>query len=71
MEYVVGIATNVNASFITVGGSFDDALLDTANYLLSMDDPPQVVSTSYGDNESVLSPKLATYVYIALNEICC
>lgn len=59
IEYVVGLATNVNASFITVGGSFDDALLDAANYLLSMENPPQVVSTSYGDNESALSPKLA------------
>ncbi|EPS96632.1 hypothetical protein FOMPIDRAFT_1025327 [Fomitopsis schrenkii] len=62
VEYVIGIATNVNASFITVGGSFDDALLDTANYLLSMDNPPQVVSTSYGDNESALSPKLANSI---------
>ncbi|TFY57291.1 hypothetical protein EVJ58_g7105 [Rhodofomes roseus] len=62
IEYAVGLATNVSAYFVTVGGSFDDALLDAANYLLSMDSPPQVVSTSYGDNENVLSEKLANSI---------
>ncbi|KAI0733779.1 family S53 protease [Fomitopsis betulina] len=69
IEYVVGLATNVNASFITVGGSFDDALLDAANYLLSMENPPQVVSTSYGDNESALSPKLADAICTAYAQL--
>ncbi|KAH9913511.1 family S53 protease [Fomitopsis serialis] len=62
VEYAVGLATNVPAFFMTVGGSFDDALLDAANYLLSMDNPPQVVSTSYGDNENVLSENLANSI---------
>ncbi|KZT65386.1 subtilisin-like protein [Daedalea quercina L-15889] len=62
VEYTVGLATNVPALFVTVGGSFDDALLDAANYLLSMDNPPQVVSTSYGDNEDALSEKLANSI---------
>lgn len=56
----MGIATNVPTVFLTTGGAdFDSALLDTANYLLSLDSPPTVVSTSYGDNEGAVSEKLA------------
>ncbi|PCH37959.1 family S53 protease [Wolfiporia cocos MD-104 SS10] len=59
-EYTVGLATNVPAVFITVGGEdFQQALLDTATALLAEDSPPQVVSTSYGEDEDLLAPAFA------------
>jgi tripeptidyl-peptidase-1 len=55
-EYTVGIATDVPTYFLSVGGSgFNKALLDTATYLVSMANPPSVVSTSYGLNEKHFS----------------
>lgn len=59
VQWTVGLATDVPVTFISVGGDFLDALLDTANFLLGEDSPPQVVSTSYGDDESAVSQKLA------------
>lgn len=58
-QYTVGLATDVPVTFISVGGDFLDALLDTANYVIGEDSPPQVLSTSYGDNENDVSQKLA------------
>ncbi|CCL99221.1 uncharacterized protein FIBRA_01236 [Fibroporia radiculosa] len=58
-QYVVGLATNVSTQFISVGGDFFDALLDTANFLAGVDAPPYVLSTSYGDNEDAISQRLA------------
>ncbi|PCH35755.1 subtilisin-like protein [Wolfiporia cocos MD-104 SS10] len=59
-QYVVGLATDVPVTFISTGGDFLDALLDSANYLLGQASPPLVVSTSYGDNENAVSEKLAS-----------
>lgn len=59
VQYAIGLATGVPVTFLSVGGEFDDALLDTANYLLSLESPPPVVATSYGDNENAISQKLA------------
>ncbi|KAF9813130.1 hypothetical protein IEO21_05741 [Rhodonia placenta] len=62
LQYTVGIATNVNTTFITVGynGDFLTNLLDTANTLIALDSPPQVVSTSYGEDEQYVSASFAT-----------
>ena len=49
--------------FISVGDDWNDGdlegFLDIINYLLDMDSPPQVLTTSYGDNESNISRNLA------------
>ncbi|KAF9816777.1 hypothetical protein IEO21_03857 [Rhodonia placenta] len=64
IQYTLGLATGVPTTFISVGGNwstdgFLGSLLDTANYLLSQDSPPQVVSTSYGLDEKLVSQKFA------------
>ena len=56
VQYMVGVATNVPASLITVNTSDQGAItidkfIDMANFLLKMDNPPLVFSTSYGFNE--------------------
>lgn len=54
-QYTVGIATGVPITFISVGDQTQDGdldgFLDTINYLLNQDAPPQVLTTSYGDYE--------------------
>ncbi|TFY62562.1 hypothetical protein EVJ58_g3775 [Rhodofomes roseus] len=65
IQYTVGIATNVPVTFITVGGDVNsgdelaNVLIDTANYLLNQTAPPQVITTSYGLDESTISQNLA------------
>ena len=58
--YTVGIATGVPVTFLSVGGEkdFDDALLDTTTFLHQMADPPSVMTTSYGGDESAFDPGL-------------
>lgn len=53
---MVGVATNVPASLVTIDTSDNGAItmdkfIDMANFLLKMDNPPLVFSTSYGFNE--------------------
>ncbi|KAJ3771982.1 family S53 protease [Lentinula raphanica] len=58
IQYTVGIATNVPTEYIAVGNidtNFFDSLIDLADYLITADDPPQVVTTSYGIEESYLA----------------
>ena len=55
----MGLATNVSTTFISTGGDFAQALLDTADYLLGEVSPPQVVSTSYGTDESSIGEMFA------------
>ncbi|KAJ4485898.1 family S53 protease-like protein [Lentinula aciculospora] len=50
IQYTVGIATNVPTEFIAVG------LTDLAEYLITANEPPQVVTTSYGIAEGFLTP---------------
>ncbi|KZT03971.1 family S53 protease [Laetiporus sulphureus 93-53] len=59
VQYVMGLATNVSTTFISTGGDFAQALLDTADYLLGETSPPQVVSTSYGTDESSIGEMFA------------
>ena len=56
MQYMVGVATNVPASLVTIDTSDNGAItmdkfIDMANFMLKMDKPPLVFSTSYGFNE--------------------
>ncbi|KZT64349.1 subtilisin-like protein [Daedalea quercina L-15889] len=63
IEYTVGIATGVPVTFISVGESNNDGdldgFLDTINYLLDQDSPPQVITTSYGDWEPDIDEAMA------------
>ncbi|KII88063.1 hypothetical protein PLICRDRAFT_30516 [Plicaturopsis crispa FD-325 SS-3] len=71
-QYTVGIATGVPVVFISVGEDFQDGDLegflvrrlietikDIINALLAEDAPPQVLTTSYGQNENTISRALA------------
>ncbi|KAK6974922.1 family S53 protease-like protein [Favolaschia claudopus] len=63
VEYTAGIASGVPLQFLTVGGSdLPTALLDTTTFLSGVEDPPTVVTTSYGDDESVFGITLATKI---------
>lgn len=60
IQYTVGVAQGVPVAFIQAGsqtttGGFG-AFLDMINYLLNMTAPPQVLTTSYGFDETGLDP---------------
>ncbi|KAI0725251.1 family S53 protease [Fomitopsis betulina] len=66
VQYTIGLATNVTVKFISVSNvsvppedEFASYLLDTATYMLDLDSPPPVMSTSYGCDEERVSQKLA------------
>lgn len=62
IEYTVGVATNVPTTFISCGSNIRDSVggfLDWANFVAGLASPPQVVTTSYGENENVVSPNAA------------
>ncbi|EIW61051.1 family S53 protease [Trametes versicolor FP-101664 SS1] len=63
VQYAIGIATGVPTTFISVGDDFQDGdlegFLDIINFLLNESAPPQVLTTSYGQNENTISAKLA------------
>ncbi|TFK55131.1 family S53 protease-like protein [Heliocybe sulcata] len=54
IQYTVGVASGVPVVFISVGDG-GDGFYDITTYLLGMDSPPQVVTTSYGETESDVS----------------
>lgn len=66
IQYTVGLATKVPVDYVMVGLKWkDDGLngfLDEVNYLLSLDKPPQVLTTSYGYSESSMPFNLTEYV---------
>ncbi|EJF57919.1 family S53 protease [Dichomitus squalens LYAD-421 SS1] len=55
IQYTVGVATNVPTTFISVGDQNQDGdltgFLDIINSLLAEDNPPLVLTTSFGFNE--------------------
>ncbi|KAJ7018607.1 family S53 protease-like protein [Mycena alexandri] len=65
IQTAVGLATDVPVVFISTGtgltGSVDffTALLDEANYLVSLAQPPETVVQTYSDSENDLTPQLA------------
>ncbi|KAF7364615.1 Family S53 protease [Mycena venus] len=63
IQYTIGVATGVPTYFVSVGESFQDGdlegFLDIVNFLSDEDDVPQVMTTSYGENETDMSKALA------------
>ncbi|KAN0142014.1 family S53 protease [Lactarius tabidus] len=63
IQYTVGIASGVQTSFISVGNDFQDGdlegFLDIVHFLQGEGSPPQVITTSYGQDEGTISLKLA------------
>lgn len=63
IQYTVGIASGVPVTFISVGEQFHDGalggFLDIINFLLNEESPPQVLTTSYGDDESGIPASMA------------
>ncbi|KAI0349765.1 family S53 protease-like protein [Trametes cingulata] len=59
IQYTVGLATNVPVTYYFIGVHNQDGdldgFLDEANVLLALDQPPQVLTTSYAFSESTLS----------------
>ncbi|TFK88152.1 subtilisin-like protein [Polyporus arcularius HHB13444] len=67
IQYTVGLATNVPTTFVSVGDQNQDGdlggFLDIINFLLAQDDPPRVLTTSFGFDEAPFAsqaPDLAT-----------
>jgi tripeptidyl-peptidase I len=63
-QYTVGVAGGVPVTFISVGPINNDGIngfLDIINFLLSQQTLPQVLTTSYGFNESGNSASIAKY----------
>ncbi|KAI0066344.1 subtilisin-like protein [Artomyces pyxidatus] len=62
-QFTIGLATKVPTVFISVGNNFQDGalegFLDIINFLLGESAPPQVLTTSYGQNENTISRSLA------------
>lgn len=65
-QYTIGLATGVPTTFISVGEKNQDGdlggFLDIMNFLLNENDPPAVLTTSYGDNEDAIPVGMAEYV---------
>ncbi|KAF8189623.1 family S53 protease [Mycena galopus ATCC 62051] len=62
IQYTVGLATNVPVAFVSGGSDTEDGLdgfLDIINFLSAEDHVPQVLTTSYGLDESEVSLALA------------
>ncbi|KAI0046855.1 family S53 protease [Auriscalpium vulgare] len=63
VQYTIGVASGVPTTFISVGNNFQDGdlegFLDIINFLLGETNPPQVLTTSYGQNENTMSRSLA------------
>lgn len=63
IQYTVGVASGVPTVFISVGNNTQDGVLagflDIINFLLAESSPPQVLTTSYGQNENTISHALA------------
>ncbi|KAI0058592.1 family S53 protease [Artomyces pyxidatus] len=63
VQWTIGIASGVPTVFISVGAQYHDGdlegFLDIANFLLAEENPPQVLTTSYGQDEYTISKELA------------
>ncbi|THH18975.1 hypothetical protein EW146_g2121 [Bondarzewia mesenterica] len=62
VQYTIGVASGVPTVFISVGDSTTDGVfgfLDTVNYMLGLSTVPNVMTTSYGSDESDVSLSLA------------
>ena len=62
IQYTVGLAQGVPVTFVSVGEDNGDGLggfLDIVVALMTMDTPPRVLTTSYGQNEAGISSAVA------------
>ncbi|KZT71778.1 family S53 protease [Daedalea quercina L-15889] len=66
VQYTIGIATDIPVTFISAGDDdnpssdkFAEVILDTTLYMRGLASPPQVITTSYGDDEDNVSEKLS------------
>ncbi|KAJ7180886.1 family S53 protease [Mycena filopes] len=73
IQYTVGVATGVPVAFVSVGEQSQDGdlggFLDIVTFLSAQKVVPQVMTTSYGENEADISPALANKLcnaYMAL-----
>ncbi|RDX41880.1 family S53 protease [Lentinus brumalis] len=55
IQYTVGVATGVPTTLYSVGDASAFGFIDVANFLLSQEETPLVLSTSYGFNENSFS----------------
>ena len=62
-QYTIGIASSVPNTFISVGPDTRDGdlggFLDLMNFVISQPSRPQVLTTSYGQNENTVSLAMA------------
>ena len=62
-QYTIGIANGIPTTFISVGENTRDGnldgFLDIINFLAGQSAPPQVLTTSYGQNENTVSRAMA------------
>ena len=69
IQYTVGVATNVPTTFVSVGNNNQDGdlggFLDIINTLLAEPQPPLVLTTSFGFDETFFqaNPDIAKYVF--------
>ncbi|KAI0631110.1 subtilisin-like protein [Trametes polyzona] len=75
IQYTVGLATNVPTTFVSVGNNNKDGdlggFLDIINALLAEDQPPLVLTTSFGFNELAFAsqPDLAVNLCRAYGQL--
>ncbi|TDL21549.1 family S53 protease-like protein [Rickenella mellea] len=72
IQYTVGVASGVPTSFISVGPNNGDNLggfLDIITFLQKQTTPPQVLTTSYGQNENTVSKALANSLCNAYQQL--
>ncbi|KAJ7636584.1 subtilisin-like protein [Roridomyces roridus] len=65
MEYTMGIATNVSVDFLSVGNpiaSLATSFLDTTTFIAGLDNPPTVMTTSWGGNEDSFDLSMAARI---------
>lgn len=72
IQYTVGVASGVPVTFISVGNDNKDSVfgfLDLINFLVGLDVPPQVLTTSYGADEFGIAPNLVQYVSVTMRGV--
>ena len=65
VEYTLGVATNAEVYFLTVGNTAQDGMygfLDTANAVLDTWSDTYVITTSYGQDEHYFSKDVVEWV---------
>ncbi|PIL32629.1 hypothetical protein GSI_05333 [Ganoderma sinense ZZ0214-1] len=70
IEYTVGLATNVPVQFISVGSAdFFTGIANFLNFLLDLETPPPVLTTSFGANENAVPPEIAEALCFSMAQL--